>query len=87
MLRFGLFATDQSHEENLSLCASDSVKLFIPTLLVHRVVHLEQVYTILMDPILQKIPTLAQIDTCLSKTLAVEIAISKSEELRLTVSQ
>ncbi len=44
MLGFGLFATDQSHEEALSLCASDSVKLFIATLLVHRLVHLEQVY-------------------------------------------
>ena len=44
MLGFGLFATDQSHEETLSLCASDSVKLFVATLLVHRLVHLEQVY-------------------------------------------
>ena len=39
-----MFATDQSHEEALSLCASDSVKLFVATLLVHRLVHLEQVY-------------------------------------------
>ncbi len=29
----------------MSLCASDSVKLFVATLLVHRLVHLEQVYT------------------------------------------
>ena len=39
-----MFATDLSHEEALSLCASDSVKLFLATLLVHRLVHLEQVY-------------------------------------------
>ncbi len=44
MLGFRLFATDQSHEETLSLCASDLVKLFSATLLVHCVVHLEQVY-------------------------------------------
>ncbi len=44
MLRFRLCATDQSHEETLSLCASDLVKLLFATLLVHRLVHLEQVY-------------------------------------------
>ncbi len=44
MLGFGLFATDQSHKETLSLCASDLVKCWFATLLVHCVVDLEQVY-------------------------------------------
>ncbi len=58
MLGFGLFATDQSHKETLSLCASDSVKLFVATLLVHHdsVVHLEQVYSLLDFDTFQPLP-------------------------------
>ncbi len=43
---------DQSHnsEETLSLCASDLVKLLFATLLVHSLVHLEQVYSGLVTP-------------------------------------